>query len=107
MDTLDKILAKVEVIREDQIRGLERVSEIRALLRPPEASPSPLPPPAPLPIVTTASWTEKIVPMGMGAATWVVRFVWKNLPTLGTILYLKATGQDEKILLYVNGLLGL
>jgi len=101
MDAMEKhVLEKLDEIRADQIRGLERVDEIRNLLRTP---PAPV-----MPVVSTT--TE------MGRTTWlpsVKPFAWlweklvKHFPAIATIAYMKATGQDAKILLYINGLLGI
>jgi hypothetical protein len=43
--------------------------------------------------------------IGARAALWVVQAFWKHLPTLGAVVYMKATGQDEKIIAYLNATL--
>lgn len=93
------VLQKLDMIREDQIRELERVDEIREILRArPSEAPAPM---AALPV-------EPAVKLfSMNSVMWLSRFLIKHGPILLTILYMKATGQDEKILIYVNGLLGI
>ncbi len=104
MDTLETILAKVEAIREDQIRGLERVNEIREALRQPiQATAQPAQPSkdaVSAPTRMNWAWAGK-------ASVWFAQTFWKHLPTLGGLIYLKATGQDEKITAYIGSLFGL
>lgn len=108
MDAMEKhLLQKLDTIRDDQIRGLERVDEIRNLLRQSPASPAPQPAvsqsmSAPSSAQSNLDWL-----LSMNSLTWLLRTFFKHLPTIGALVYMKATGQDEKILLYLNGLFGI
>ena len=112
MNTLDRILAKIEAIREDQVRAIEMLREVQHLVRTP--TPSVLPTAMNTSLAPTAQPTEvetttKVLRwlMSTKPLMWLLQAFWKHLPTLGAIIYMKATGQDEKVMAYLNGLLGI
>jgi hypothetical protein len=47
-------------------------------------------------------WLTRLKPV-----LWLAQLLMKHFPAIATIVYMKATGQDAKILLYINGLLGI
>jgi len=105
MDTLDRVLTKVEAIREDQVRSIEVLGEVRHLLRTQPIPSEPATQPTPAPVAVEIPWAAKILPWLTTSTMWLLRAFWKHLPTIGAVIYMKATGQDEKILAYLNATL--
>lgn len=102
MDTQERILTKVEVIREDQVRAIETLNEIRHLVRLPV-------PVASLPATTTLSLTKRVenwvlspkpIMMGMVA-------IGRHAAAVATIWYLIKSGQAEAADPYIRMLLGI
>lgn len=91
----DYTLMKLDKI-EDMIR------ELKALLTEKTA-----PVPLAMPVVEEmpANWLKRAT--SGKSMLWLVTVVYKHLPMLGTLVYLKATGQSDKILAYLNTFVGL
>lgn len=97
----DYTLMKLDKI-EDLVREVKQLLQERIESAPVREMPAPVEPPSTLLGLSLS--------MGQKAFAWGISTFLKHLPMLGTIVYMKATGQDEKIWLYaignINKLLG-
>jgi hypothetical protein len=58
------------------------------------------------PIATVEAKTNPVAwLLSTNSAMWLLQAFWKHLPTLGAVVYMKATGQDAKIIAYLNATL--
>jgi hypothetical protein len=104
---LPHVLAKLDVIREHQIKEGEALSEIRHLLR---QSPAPLAAaPATVKEVVASkagSWVENLI-SNMTPLTSLFLVLLKHAVAVGTIAWMVKNGQGDKALPYINWLLGM
>lgn len=97
---LPHILAKLDMIREHQIREGEALNEVRHLLRnQPQSQPSTV-----TGIVSSRleKWLFSLRPLAAGAGMMV-----RHAIAVATIVYMAKSGQEDKIWPYVNWLLGM
>jgi hypothetical protein len=100
------VLSKLDQIREHQVKEGEALRDIRELLKQPLSAP-----PTSAPLVSSHSPGRTIAALdwllSTNSLTWLLRTFWRFLPTAATLVYLKATGQSDKIIAYLNTFVGL
>lgn len=101
MEMQERILSKVEVIREDQVRAIETLKEIRHLVRSPPPASSPATTALPL-AKRVENWVLSPKPIVMGAVATA-----RHVVAIVTVWYLLKSGQAEAADPYIRWLLGM